>query len=146
MHQIFSQSHTEQSQTNLDVSGNGRKSEIAGDLANKAKDQGIHVPVDEVRLSAAVRKIMASASGPVTNQSAALLASKIASSDPALANQAFGRIISAVTFSLLSPGDHFTSPPDDLVLGESESEEPALFPDTSDISPLPLSSDTAVKN
>ena len=145
MHQIYSQFHTEQSQTNLDVSGNSRKSEFVGDLANKAMDQGVHVPLDEIRLSAAVRKIMASASGIVTNQSAALLASKIASSDPALANQAFGRIMSAVTFSLLSPGDNFTPPPDDLVAGRSESEALGLVPDTADISSLPFSSDTADK-
>ena len=146
MHQVDPLFHTEQIQTNLVRSDNHRKSEFVDDQAKKAKNDLDHVPADEVRLSGAVRKIMASAAGTMNNQSAALLAYKIASSDPALAKQAFGRIMSAVTFSLLLPAENIGSPPDDRFQELGKSEELTPLSEIGDVATLASSSETPDKS
>lgn len=91
------------------VLGTSRRSDSSNSSEKTKPNNQSKIPIDEVRLSSAVRKILASAAGVVSSQSATLLASKVASADPALATQAFGRIMSAVSFGLLSPIDKATS-------------------------------------
>lgn len=130
MYPVYGPTHAGRHQNDFAVSGDSRKSETANFSIKSTSDDLTNVSVDEVRLSGAVRKIMASVNGVVNSQSASLLASKVASSDPALAEQAFGRIISAVTFRLLSHTDNANSAPEkqtqDARVQDSEYTPPNL--------------------
>ena len=144
---VYGSMHARRHQNVIAVAGDSRKSETANVSTKSTSDDLTNVPVDEVRLSGAVRKIMASANGVVSLQAAAHLALKVASSDPALARQAFGRIMSAVTFNLLSHADSANAVTEkhtqDVQVQNADNEppnlannnQPAATPAT-DISPL----------
>ncbi len=132
MYPVYTPTHTARNQNDIAVSGDSRGSESANFSTKTTSDDLTNLPVDEVRLSGAVRKIMAAATGVVNSQSAALLASKVASSDPALAKQAFGRIISAVTFSLLTTTDSTNPAPEKHVRDVQEQDRGDTPPNLAD--------------